>query len=316
VENRRIYVNRRVFKMTKYNILVPQSGAYNGIFMPGVPTDMNLLKELEARLGKTFSTIIFYSFFDDSFPEDQLRNALEGGVVPQIVWEPWLNNHEGIGLQSVLEGKYDAYIDSWIEGFKNLEEKVFLRLGHEMNGWWYPWSGAQNNKDTALYIAFYRYVADRFKSSGVTNVIWTWCILTMPNSYQWEEWNKQYNYYPGDEYVDWIGINGYNWGSEFNDPDAVVWNDFDEIFKATYEDVVARYPGYPIMIGEISCDAKNGDKAQWVSDTYKNIKENYSSIKGIVWFNVNKEKDWRVDSSEAVFEAFRNAIADKYYIGR
>jgi hypothetical protein len=124
-------------------------------------------------------------------------------------------------------------------------------------------------------------------------------------------WNWYGNYYPGDAYVDYVGAHGFNaprvWGGR--------WTGFDEMFDGAradhiLSDLVTRYPGKPIIVGEFATDegAANA-KAQWIGDAYLALL-NHPNVVGAVWFNMDKEADWRIESSPAAEAAFRAAMAE------
>lgn len=292
------------------NVKIPESGVYNGMFIPYAPDSIGNVQMIQKDVEKTFSVLMFYKSFNDEFPEQAVKNAVENGSIPHITWEPWILSKSG-EMNDLLQGKYDGQISKWVEGVKRVKYPLFIRLGHEMNGNWYPWSGTKNNNDPQIYIKFYKYIVDKFKGAKVDNVSWVWCpnCSSVPD----EEWNEYSRYYPGDDYVDWLGIDGYNWGTSQS---WSQWQSFDDIFGSFYEDMVSKYPNKPIMIGEFASTPKGGDKAKWIMEAYKAIKEKYPSIKAVMWFNINKETDWRVDSSDESLKAYKEAIKDSYFIDR
>jgi len=92
-----------------------------------------------------------------------------------------------------------------------------------INGNWYVWSGNKNgqaNGGPAQVVAVWKYVVARFKAKYANNVKWVWTPNGPSIDRSEAEWNKVSNYWPGDEYVDWIGLDAYNfypwdpWGSE------------------------------------------------------------------------------------------------------
>ena len=174
-----------------------------------------------------------------------------------------------------------------------------------MNGNWYPWDGSHNGQAAgpAKYIAAWKHIHDIFVSQGAANVKFVWS----PNSASFPDqaWNDAANYYPGNSYVDWIAIDGYNWG-------GAGWQTFDQIFGASYS-VLASY-GKPLMIGEFASAENGGDKAAWITEAFSKIKNNYQEFKIFVWFNINKEADWRIDSSVNSLNAFKQAINDSYFL--
>jgi beta-mannanase len=177
-----------------------------------------------------------------------------------------------------------------------------------MNGNWYPWSGAQNGGATggpAKYVAAYKHVHDVFVAEGALNVQWIWCPdnADVPN----ETWNHWTAYYPGDSYVDWIGFDGYNWGST----QPWGWQSFDTVFQQIY----AAYAGSgkPLIVGETASTELGGNKADWILGMDTSVMSAFPALKAIVWFEINKETDWRVESSPASLSAFQQVARDPYF---
>ena len=94
------------------------------------------------------------------------------------------------------------------------------------------------------------------------------------------KWNNEYEYYPGDEYVDVVGITGYNNGTYY---EGETWRTFDEIYEPLYSKTVTNY-NKPIMITEFACSNAGGDKEDWVKDMFRSIGK-YDKIKVAVWWD-------------------------------
>ena len=126
------------------------------------------------------------------------------------------------------------------QGARDLGVDILLRWGHEMNGNWYPWAGANNggaNGGPAKYIAAYHHVHDLFVADGATNVYWVWCPLVA--DVPAETWNHWTNYYPGDDYVDWVGLDAYNWGTSSS---CCTWQSFGDLVTDLYNDYAGKKP--------------------------------------------------------------------------
>lgn len=223
-----------------------------------------------------------------------------------LTWEPNRNPASPYGcplmqggrtnLDVVISGQCDNYIDEFARRLKNLYDrngdKFMIRMAHEMNiadSLWY-----QNSPGyPAKFVAFWRHVVDRFRAVGVpreaAQFVWS------PNyaSHPAIDWNTIPNYYPGDDYVDWIGLSGYNWyGANGNDPN---WRSFQNIFnspdpqlggKSVLEFLHCAY-AKPIVLAEIGTvdgGTPERSKAKWIQDTMRELPA-YPFIKAIVWFN-------------------------------
>ena len=113
--------------------------------------------------------------------------------------------------------------------------------------------------------------------------------------------NSIQKYFPGDEAVDWIGIDGYNWGTSGG---TFLWQDFEEIFGDAYDSIVSM-SSRPIMIAETASSEEGGDKSAWIKSAAKALKIRFPAVKKLIWFDLKKECDWRISSSVKSAEAFK-----------
>jgi beta-mannanase len=275
-----------------------------------------------------------YLGWSDTFADGFASSNARLGRISFITWEYNARpgeEYENRTLDAITDGKYDDYLINWAKRIAAFGKPVFLRWGHEMNGNWYLWGGPNNGAGRLdgygdpgkpdgpeRFVDAYRYIHDLFTANGADNVLWVWCpnapFPTMDGSYGSNGWNKAENYYPGDDYVDWMCFDGYNWGtSAFGQQFNSQWASFDEIFKISYQRLQAISKHKPIIIGEFSSTEDGGDKAAWVADAFKRLEQDYTQIKAIIWFHIAKETDWRIDSSPASLEAFRAALEGNPY---
>ena len=233
-------------------------------------------------------------------------------------------------LETIVDGLYDDVLKSWADGARAVGKPVFLRFAHEMNGDWYPWSGVKNGGGEMAgygspdlpdgperYVDAYRYVHEFFAAQGADNVLWVWC----PNApfeameHALGPWNRAAAYYPGDDYVDWLCFDGYNWGdSAFGQQFNAQWLSFSDIFASSYVELQAINADKPIIIGEFSSTEEGGDKSAWIREAFHAIRDDFPQIRALIWFHIAKETDWRINSSDAALEAYRQAIADDYWL--
>jgi hypothetical protein len=282
--------------------LAPAHGALLGAFV-GTGT----MAQLETTLGRKLAiSHNFYGWTDDYTV--WARSTLASGYIPLVTWETWTNS-VGIPLDDILNGAHDAMIKSRAQSSQAIGQKFFLRWGHEMNGNWYPWDGFHNGASAAAaskYIAVYRHIHDLFVAAGATNVIWVFS----PNvdSVPGDAWNQWSNYYPGDSYVDWMAFDGYNWGTVQT---GSTWRAFSTLAGTLYAGLAAK--GKPIMIPETASTELGGDKAAWIAAILPALEGSFPAIKALVWFHMNKETDWRIDSSPQARDAFVPMARDPYF---
>ncbi len=208
-------------------------------------------------------------------------------------------------LSKIINGTHDAYIRKWATDAKNWGRPFFLRFNAEMNGDWEPWSELRNGNSAGQYVQAWRHVHDIFAQVGATNVTWVWCPNTEKSTTIPLE-----QLYPGDAYVDWTCMDGYNWGG----PPPGWWNFYD-IFKPTYDHILQIAPSKPMMIGEVASTENGGSKAAWITDVLTvQLPQNFPNLKAFIWFNViDYNVDWAIETSSSAQAAFAAGIALPYY---
>lgn len=258
------------------------------------------LSTVQQQLGKPFSTVSIYKQFglptNDMISSDDLAYIHTQRSNVLIAWEPW-NPQEGIHqstdyLQEIMEGKQDTYIKNFAQSVKSYAGPVTIRFGHEMNGDWYPWG-----KRPTEYTAAYRRIVLLFKDAGVTNVSWMWSINANPL-------DNLASYYPGNEYVDIIGIDGFNFGTTQS---RTTWQTFDQIFQPVYNYLTQQY-SKPIIISETASAEQGGNKPEWIQNMFASMTTKMPQVQEIIWFDLIKETDWRINSTPASFSSFKSSI--------
>jgi len=293
--------------------------------------EMHEIIDFETTIGHEVGSVVWFPTWDDEFPTKACEQLHKRGIIPHLTWElfwPSANPNntsqtDSIGYQGfndVLNGKYDEYIDRFAQDAKAFNQMVLIRFLHEFNGNWYVWSGNKNgaaNGGPEKVVAVWKYVVDRFNNKGANNVKWLWVPHGPSTDLSTEAWNNVSNYWPGDEYVDWIGLDGYNFYPKDPWGGTRPLRDFDNCFRALY-DSCSALGKQPMMIAEFGTGefiSENFNKAAWITDAFTKIKNEYPRIKIFTWFNINKELDWRVNSSPEALEAFRKAMKDSHYMG-
>ncbi len=212
-----------------------------------------------------------------------------------------------IVLTGVVIGKYDSYIRQFATDAKTWGHPLYLRFAHEMNGNWYPWgtgNGNPNGNSPGDFVATWRHVHDIFTNVGATNVRWVWCVNVSGGGL-----TPYSQLYPGDGYVDWVALDGYNWGGN----PGHTWQSLHDVFSASYQEVTAL-TSKPVMIAETGSAEEGGNKADWISQGLLNtMPQSFPRIQAVLWFDWNLEHDWRVNSSPASLAAFRSIASSPLY---
>lgn len=273
---------------------VRAQGLEINIFAPEIVTDAGAQSRLETELGIRFNGIKWFCDFATPF-DAQLASRFSASGPPELTWEP-VKNGQGIPLSTIANGAYDSYLISFAQGVKNFNKPIRINLAAEMNGDWALWGLAQNGNTKESFINMWRHVVDLFRQQNVTNVDWVWS----PNvHYGGETFGSYSTYYPGDNYVDYTGLDGYNWGTS----NGSQWQSFSEVFSASYTELTSL-SDKPILIMETASAEVGGDKGAWIRDMFAKLSSDYPRIVGITWFHMNKETDWRINSSNNAKNAF------------
>ena len=264
----------------------------------GVDVQMAAVEAREHDLGRRLAIDHHFYPWDKEFPTAREKADLRDGRIPLISW-----NGKTLNLAIGL-GQYDELIRTRAQAVKALGQKVMIRWMWEMDGR----QKAEHTQHPALYIAAWRHIHDVFADEGATNVQWVWC----PNAtaFRAEDDRNAPAYYPGDDYVDWICADGYNWAPGRQKDQ---WRSFASIYSDFYEWGMSR--GKPLMVGEYGAQERDpGEKAQWLTEAHQALKTKFTGIKAVVYFDANKDYDWRVTTSPASLAAFRDMANDPWFM--
>jgi hypothetical protein len=313
--------DRQAVKAQKPEGLLPDGDPYWGASLSSSST--SAIANFEADTHKNISIFSFgQAWMNGSgqlvpFNTSLFNSVRSMGIIPMYSWEPWQSccgkSQPNWTLAKVSGGTYDSYIRSWATSAKNWGHPFFLRMGHEMNGNWYPWSERVNGNSAGQFVTMWRHVHNIFTSVGATNVYWVWCPnIVGTGSTPLPE------LYPGDSYVDWTCLDGYNWAGTRNAP----WQTITQVFRGgkvtshdSYAEVLAVAPSKPMMIGETASSEKGGSKAEWITSALTHeLPTNLPQAKAVVWENIALDgADWPIETSPSATSAFANAIAGGYW---
>ena len=313
--------------------LVPSEGSLFGIHtVPDSPTaktaaDMGITKR-EADSGRTMDIDNhYYANFDAAAPLSGAKPILPGwretwdiqnGRIPLISWG-------GADVDEIVGGKYDAAIDAAAGRLQALGAPFYLRWFWEPDGT--RSSKASLSKTPQKYIAAWRYIHDRFAKDGNTNAVWVWCPVSLdfyPPAGQTSSDptlapNHAINpvgaqpYYPGDDVVDWICADGYNWAPNKS---GTRYESFQELFQAFYNWALPH--NKPLMVGETGVQENNpGDKAKWINAMHVSLMQHYPNIVAWLYFDTQNANglanEWWLESSPESYQAWKDMAADPYF---
>jgi len=287
--------------------LVPSSGALVGAWVdPDGRWIDNQSAEgevttFEKQIGRKLDLDSHYYAWTDKFPSGLEQWDLQNGRTPIVSWK-------AADLGSIASGAQDGLIRQRADDLKALGKPVFLRFAWEMNGNWYPWSGAQSSdpgthNGPAQYVAAWRHIHNVFAAQGANNVVWVWS----PNneSVPADPWNAVGNYYPGDKYVDWVGVDGYNWGTSES---WSSWTSFTQLFSNFYDKYSSSKP---IMVAETATVSAGGSKPGWIDGAATAMKSQFPDIAAFVYFDA--PTSWLLAGEPAATQAFTQLAHQRYF---
>ena len=289
--------------------------------------------------GRKITWAYFSNNWDNGikFPEKCVNIIHLSGFTPYVRLMPRTTFEEGkkdptYSMQKIVDGKFDRDLIQWAKKAKQLKYPIIAEFAPEPNGNWFPWSGVFNGgaertgygnpllpDGPERYRDAYRHIITLFRKEGVKNITWVFHIDA--NSFLDEEWNSMKAYYPGDKYIDWIGISTYGAlqpGEE--------WVSFKAVMDKAYPELSKISKNKPLAVLEFGVIEYSKDKfrkAKWITNAFNTIKSGrYPRIKALSYWNEkwqNEDEtysDLRINSSEETLNAYRRGANSPIFVTR
>lgn len=276
------------------------------------------LTSFEKTLEKKFAIANIYSdwaYLQNPKLIEKLNEISANGWTPMISSNPFFFKDcpdRGQSLyKTIAIGNCDEHLKNSMENLRNYNKPVFFRFAWEMNLPSMYWSVDNTKSSPANFIEAWRRFHQISKQKKADNVIWVLSFNTT-NSVT----TPYAELFPGDDYVDWVAIDGYNWG---NTHPWAGWASFNGTFKQSYIELTAL-TDKPVMISEVNSapSGTGGDKATWLTDMLETqIPKEFPNIQAIIIFNEDKtagEKiDWRIETSPEYINALKDSFKKQIY---
>ena len=317
-------------------LLIPPTGAYTGAYIDfGDQEDevtLDAIEEFETMVGKQQAIVASSSYWgEQTFPTRNLEIIWRHGSIPLVFWSPWdkpYDQNRGpdrFSLLEIIKGTWDQYIDQWADAARAFGQPMIVSFGNEMNGDWFPWSGtfyggakpAEGSpgeyEGPLTFKRAYRHVVDRVRARGAINIRW----LFHTNNYAEpnDTWNYPAAYYPGSEYVDWLGLSVY--GEQTPDSE---WALLEPLIDWPYDQMTAVDPSKPIMVAEwgVGEFPKEGNKAEFIRAGFAMFPK-YPNLKAAIYWNERWQNaddsysNLRVNSSVEALRAYQRGVASPFW---
>ncbi len=342
---------------TGVKVIPPTSGVYHGVHL-GLPDDVpitdEVISDFEKLAGKKLALVYFDNPWgkdgklDLRFPTATVQTVWNHGAVPFVRLMPWTARIEDradsvVSLKKFVDTtQYDSAVKDWLLAAKATKIPILVQFGVEVNGKWFPWNGYWNGRGTKTwrdpswpdgpeaYRLSYQKLIDMARDNGVWNITWAFHVSHWPiPSESSASWNQMKYYYPGDSYIDWIGLSCYGEMQPFGSPTE--WHPLSEILgegnpqlsggRSPYKAVVALSASTtkPLALFETAVveDPKAGDKAAWIGETYQSIMSpQFARLRSVNWWNERWDNDppmgpsdMRINSSAASQAGYRTAVS-------
>ena len=218
-------------------------------------------------------------------------------------------------LKKIRRGKFDRDLKAWGKAAARFGTPLIVEFGTEMNGRWFPWNAVWNGKrkGAGRFAGAYRHIIDVMRRAGASNIIWVFHVNNDDDPVR--KWNRFENYYPGNDYIDWLGVSIYSAQSPFDD--------YLVDFTRSLPEVMARFgkmaPGKPVIVAEFGSDVhhKKQNAAKWADAALTMILSGrWPQLVGFSWWNETwpngdnpkRATDLRVQSSPALARVMKNHL--------
>lgn len=281
------------------------------IFHTGVEETVPALEE---KLDYRFEVILAYCHLGHEFPTDFMEENRRSGRLVELTWQITDSNNEDLfgytPFLDIYRGRLDGELRAFARQAAEWGHPFLFRLNNEMNSDWTSYSGVVNLCDPQLFAGVWQRICRIFREEGATNCLW----IYNPNDRNAppSKWNDSLAYYPGNDYVQLLGVTGYNNGTYYTQ-----WNEQWRGFTQIYDEIQGLYAphfsAFPWIVTEFASSSVGGDKVAWIDDMFAHIGD-YPNIKIAVWFSyadfdgdVPARPYW-LDETEETLAAFRRGL--------
>ena len=324
-------------------VIAPATGAYHGAFMDFGPTASAVSVEKIQAYQQIVNKKAVWAYFANDWLDGKIIFPLESAeiirnekLIPYIRLMPWskmsanANQADPVfSMQTFLDGKHTEALRTYFTAAKNFSGPLIMEFGPEVNGDWFPWNGTWNGgKKTDSYgdkaepdgperfKDVLKMIIQLSREAGANNITWVFHVDSAKSPEA--DWNDIKHYYPGDEFIDWIGISVF--GAQLPTHE---WHLFQNKLKRFVPDLENLKSARPWLIAEMAVIESTNDpdkKAVWLRQALRFIEAGiFPKVKGITYWNspgwlANEKANFKVDSSEQALESFKSEISKTFWL--
>lgn len=258
------------------------AGKLTGFSVPGYPPDPAAFQSVEDATGVHANIVSWYTSIGTPFSASRTAQVAGRGVLPLIEIDS-----DTTPLNDIANGHWDTFLTAYARGVAAYHSPLAIDFDHEFNGDWSPWGPRVTTART--FVDAWRRIVTIFRRNGAGNVIWIWNPnVTAPNVAAMKPW------YPGDQYVTWVGIDGY-----FFSPNDT----FDSVFRATLR-AVSSFTSKKVLVVETGV-LPGPQRASQIKSLFAGLNATPRII-GFIWFDYDKGAghNWRLEGDPAALAAF------------
>jgi Glycosyl hydrolase family 26 len=266
----------------------------------GIPNgQLTRVLEIQQKTGAHISLVNWFQSFATPLLVTRAQTIVASGRTPVVSWQPTIpGSQQASEIGRILAGDDDAYIVKFARAVSHVPGLVWIRFAPEMNGAWEPWGVGVNGHSADAIVQAWRHVHDLFTGMGVTNARWFWC----PNV-PGKAGAPLSDLYPGDDVVDIVGLDGYNFGGA---RPGYGWRAYGAIFADGLQQL-QELTTKPIVLGEVATVHSRGREGPWIRDFLRQLDQS-PAIHGFVWFDISKQLNTRIDATWQSLAAFRSGF--------
>lgn len=257
-----------------------------GVYEPSSPASYSGVEQFGRTAGREPNLALYYSGWYESFRSQFAQDAYDHGAYPVVQMNP-----EKVTLQSIVAGKSDTYLENFADAVADFGHQVVIGFAHEPDAFWYTWG--DEYVSPSVWVAAWQHVVNVFRKQGADNVTWLWTMNVLGSSTV-----PVADYWPGDSYVTWIGIDGYY---------MHLSDTYASVFGSTISAIQGFAAGEPILISETAIGPPGTEPSQ-IENMYAGIRT-YGNL-GLIWFDENKpDEPYALEGDPGAIKVFRQMTA-------